>query len=145
MTILPDPTPPAEETPEVAPVEPTTTTDLTVEPTDPTDAPLESDPVEPSDTDPTVAPTTDVTPAASETPDPADSTPADPTPILLPQDGNWSTQQIAAAQQLGIETPQGRPLDPAAREILRGIETALVGIESWLAHARKTLSNLPPS
>lgn len=84
-----------------------------------------------------------VTPAASETPNPADSTPATPTAPLLPTDGNYSTEQIAAAEALGLDTPAGRALSSGSLEILRGMEKALAGIDSWLAHARRILGSLP--
>lgn len=83
----------------------------------------------------------EVTPVASEQP-----TPTPPAPVegpLLPTDGNWSPEQIAAADKLGIDTPAGAALSAASQEILRGLEHALAGIEFWVTHARSVMEKLP--
>jgi hypothetical protein len=62
---------------------------------------------------------------------------------LIPTTTFHDTREIAAAEALGMSTPNGVVLSPASREVLRGLETSLKGIESWIAYARKTLKSLP--
>lgn len=85
----------------------------------------------------------DVTPAASEAPSAPDVAPGDPSTTKFPTDGNWSPEQIALADTLGLDTPQGHALSPVAREVLRGFDDVVAGIESWAAHARRLLAKVP--
>jgi hypothetical protein len=65
------------------------------------------------------------------------------TSVLLPTDGNWSPEQIAAAEAAGVNTPQGAPLSAAARETVRGLLTSIAGIRSWCDYAEKVIARVP--
>lgn len=161
-------TPTTDPAPSEAPVvDPTVAPEQTVDPTvTPSSVPPVSSPTppdatvpdpastvsedEPADAATQVAPVftpTEVTPAASETPVPADTTPAvDPSAPLIPTNGSFGdSREIAAAEALGLDTPAGKALSSASREVLRGIESSLQGIESWVAYVRKIVASLPES
>lgn len=141
-----DPTvtePSATSTESVAPAE----TTPPVAPEEPAPAP-EEPPAEPEVVNTVTPPANpDVVPAASETPvAPAGPGSATATGLLIPTSGSFgSPEEIAAAQAAGLPTPQGNPLNPFERDILRGVETALAGIESWIAHIRRQVAKLPPA
>ena len=138
--------PPAveEETPEVAPdptVTPTGDTSSDSEVTtddEPDSVPTDSEVVN------TVTPPAnpDVTPGASELPTP---TPIpEPTPPLIPTAGGFGdSREVAAAEAAGIANPTGTPLSAASAEILRELEKAAAGIESWASWIRVQISRLP--
>lgn len=86
----------------------------------------------------------EVTPTASETPVPAESAPIEHPDVLIPTNGSFGdSREIAAAERLALDTPAGKALSAGSREILRGLETAFQGIESWINHARTVISKLP--
>lgn len=154
---LPDPTEPTEPA-----ATDETDTDPTVTPNG--DTLPESD--EPEDTTPPVAPeaepvvetpeeTTDevvntvtppanpdVVPARSETPTPSSGN-AMETGVLIPRDGSFGdSREIAAAEALGLPTPTGTPLNASSAEVIRELERAFQGFESWISWGRKQLSKI---
>ena len=142
--------PPADSEPEApAATEPTTSTttdadgnEITVDANGDVLPAVGSTPSDPSGAVPAPV-ATPVVPAASETPDPADAAPIEQPGVLLPTDGNWSTQQIELAEKLGLPSPSGQPLSSAARETLRGLREAISGIRSWCDYAERVISKIP--
>ena len=64
--------------------------------------------------------------------------------MLLPTDGNWSPEQIAIAEQIGVTTPRGVGFFPAALETLRSISGAINEIRNWITLIEQTVNSLPP-
>ena len=147
MTDLPDPTPPAEPVPAPDPTE-TPSSDSPPAGTDTGEdsPPLPESPSSPSteSSEPTDSPEPEEAPDADDDEQSTEpgAIPGD-TAVLLPTDGNWSSEQINAAEKLGIETPQGAPLSAAARETLRGLHEAIAGVRSWCDHIERIVAKLP--
>ena len=95
--------------------------------------------------------TGDMIPGSVVIPAPAPAPVVDPTPavdplptVLLPTDGNWSPEQIAIAEQIGVTTPRGVGFSPAALETLRSISGAINEIRNWITLIEQTVNSLPP-